>query len=328
MDLAHDSHVAPVAGIAWGVPVVLLVVLVGAYLTGVARWQRQGRAWSGRRTAAFVAGVAAMSLSLSPVVEAVALGDARGHMLQHLLLGMYAPLGLVLGAPVTLLLGSLPLSRRHVVVSVARVLRHPVLHALVHPVTAGVISTAGLYVLYLTPLLAVSERSSPVHILVHVHVVAAGCLLTWSLVGPDPAPRRPGVRTRVVVLVLTGGAHAYLAKLLYARAGELPPGTDHPVGEAQQAAQLMYYGGDVAEILLAVALFAWWLHHRRPGAPRTAPPSLGRQAPGRAVAAATTTGSVHPRAKPAMRRSMSRWRTREPMRSATGANQRGLHAKL
>jgi putative membrane protein len=221
-------------------------------------------------------------------------------MVQHLLLGMYAPLGLVLGAPVTLLLGTLPVARRGAVVSVVGVLRHPVLHALTHPVAAGTISVVGLYVLYLTPLLALSERSTPVHHLVHVHVLAAGCLLTWSLVGPDPAPRRPGMRTRVVVLVVTAGAHAYLAKLLFARAGDLPPGTDHPVDEAEQAALLMYYGGDVAEILLAVALFAWWLRNRRrrvrltPGGERQVA-TAGSQAGG-SVTDATTTGSAHPRA--------------------------------
>jgi putative membrane protein len=50
-----------------------------------------------------------LGLATSPPLEALAHADARGHMAQHLLLGMYAPLALVLGAPLTLLLGSIPL---------------------------------------------------------------------------------------------------------------------------------------------------------------------------------------------------------------------------
>jgi putative membrane protein len=58
--------------------------------------------------------------------------------------------------------------------------------------------------------------------------------------------------------VLAAAAHAYLAKLLFARAPQLPPGSPHTVTEQEQAAQWMYYGGDIAEVLLATALFASW----------------------------------------------------------------------
>jgi hypothetical protein len=47
--------------------------------------------------------------------------------------------------------------------------------------------------------------------------------------------------------VLATAAHAYLAKLLYARAPQVPLGSLHTVTEMEQAAQWMYYGGDIAE---------------------------------------------------------------------------------
>jgi len=65
------------------------------------------------------------------------------------------------------------------------------------------------------------------------------------------------------VLVLAAGAHAVLAKLLYAGAATLPALQGYPVARSEQAAQLMYYGGDVAEVLLAVALCAAWARSRR-----------------------------------------------------------------
>jgi putative membrane protein len=181
-------------------------------------------------------------------------------MVQHLLLGMLGPLGLVTGAPVTLLLGASPRSAGR---AVTRVLRSRVFHVVGHPVTAAALHVGGLFVLYLTPLYAVSAQQGAVHHLVHVHFLAAGYLFAWAVAGPDPAPRRPGLGVRVTVLVLAAGAHSYLGKLLYAGAGELPPGAGHSAAETEAAAQLMYYGGDVVELLLATALFWGW--YRRAG---------------------------------------------------------------
>jgi putative membrane protein len=47
-----------------------------------------------------------------------------------------------------------------------------------------------------------------------------------------------------------------------------PRGKPHDHGEIQAAAQLMYYGGDLAELLLSVAFFAAWFriaNRRRSG---------------------------------------------------------------
>ena len=61
---------------------------------------------------------------------------------------------------------------------------------------------------------------------------------------------------RVAAVVAAGGAHALLAKLLYARAPAWPPGSGHTAAEVQQAAQWMYHGGHLADAVLLTALFA------------------------------------------------------------------------
>jgi putative membrane protein len=167
---------------------------------------------------------------------------------------------LVLAAPVTLLLGATTTGTRHRVV---RFLAHPVVRLVVHPVPAAALHLGGLFVLYLTPVYAATSRHDAAHQLSHLHVLVAGCLFTWAVAGRDPAPRRPGPWVRLTVLVLAAGAHSVLAKLLYARAGELPPGSGDPVAELRAAAQLMYYAGDLVEVFLAIALFASWPGRRR-----------------------------------------------------------------
>ncbi|MEU1587358.1 cytochrome c oxidase assembly protein [Micromonospora sp. NPDC005710] len=259
--LAHAGHGA--AGPTW-FPLLPVAVLACGYVLAAVR---DPRGWDHRRTVSWLAGCALLAVAVGPLTPLP--DDPRGHMAQHLLLGMFAPLGLVLAAPVTLLLRVAPQPARR---TVGRLLRARPLHLLAHPVTAALLSTGGLALVLLTPLYAAAERQPVLHHAVHLHYLAAGYLLAWSLVGPDPAPRRPGLAVRVGALLAASAGHTVLAKYLYAQAETLPPGlTDRDPEAFRSAAQLMYYGGDLAELLLATALFATWYHSNRPRPTRPRP---------------------------------------------------------
>jgi putative membrane protein len=254
MPSLHGGHgVDSAAGDAW--LSFTLVLVLSAGVAGAYLWmtRRTTRGWRSTRTAAWLAGCSVVAVALSPL-----LAGRHGpvaHMAQHLLLGMVAPLGLVLGAPVTLVLvASTPPVRRRV----ARVLRSRLVHIAGHPVSAAVLSVGGLALVMLTPVYGAVERYPLVHHAVHLHYLAAGYLFAWSIAGPDPAPRRPGLRVRVAVLVAASAAHSVLAKVLYGQAASLPMGHGHSVEAVQQAARLMYYGGDLTEVLLATVLFSSW----------------------------------------------------------------------
>lgn len=229
------------AALAWALAAAGLL-----YAIGLAR--SPGR-WPWPRTASWYAGLAAATAGL------LLAGDFRTHAAGHLLLGMVAPLLLVLAAPVTLALRALPVPRAR---RLSRVLRSAPARALTHPVVAAVLDVGGLWLLYTTDLYALAARHPAVHLAVQAHVLLAGYLFTASLVGVDPAPHRPRPAVRAAVLVLAAAAHAVLAKHLY---GAPPAG----VPDARAGAQLMYYGGDVVEVALAVLLCREWL-----GAPRRA----------------------------------------------------------
>jgi putative membrane protein len=68
---------------------------------------------------------------------------------------------------------------------------------------------------------------------------------------------------RIAVVIAAGGAHDFLAQLLYSRAQRLPLGSGHGAVEVELAAQAMYYGGHLADVALLTALFAAW--YRRTG---------------------------------------------------------------
>jgi len=227
------------------------LVLAAAYAVAAWRAMAGPRGWSRPRLASWLTGCALIAVAASPIPHVLAPG-AAGHMVQHLLLGMFAPLALAMGAPVTLLLRVASVRTRR---RVARVLSVRYLRVAGHPAGAAVLSVGGLFAVMLTPLYAAVHANTLAHHALHLHYLAAGYLFAWAVAGPDPAPRRPGMAARVAALVLAGAAHAWLAKHLYAQA---PPYAD----ALRQAAQIMYYGGDVAEILLATALFATWYRRR------------------------------------------------------------------
>jgi len=205
-------------------PLAIAAVLGYAALIGLAR--RRERGWPPWRTACWAGGVAVAAVAaLGPVADHM---DFRAHMIGHVLLGMLAPLLLVLAAPVTLALRALPVAAAR---RVSAVLRSRAVAAATHPVVAAVLAVGGLWVLYRTDVYAASMRHPTLLLLVHLHVFLAGWLFTAAFVGPDPAPHRARLPVRAAVLVLALAAHDVLAKTLYAH----PPAGVDPAAAAAGA---------------------------------------------------------------------------------------------
>ena len=260
----------------------LITVLLAAaglgYAAALLAVRRRAADWPLWRAACWFSGLAAAVIGLNGLSDLIGLGGLSGmsdlsgvtslsgpvagagphmmaghhdftaHMLAHLLLGMAAPLLLVLAAPMTLALRALPTpyARR-----VSRVLTGRPIRIVAHPVTALILNSGGMWLLYLTGLYRV-----PGH---QLHLLAAGYLFTAAVIGVDPAPHRPGRRTRAAVLFLSLAAHAILAKYLYGHppAGVLP-------ADGRSAAELMYYGGDLIGVVLVAEFCRQWYTAGRP----------------------------------------------------------------
>ena len=238
------------------IPAVWLTALVAAavYLAAV-RSSRHRGPWPLPRTGAWLTGVliaaVATHLALSPAGSGFV-----GHMTGHLLLGMLAPLLLVLAAPGTLALRSLSVvpARR-----LSSVLRSGPVRVLTHPIPAALLNGGALWLLYGTPLYGAMHVNPLLLVAVHVHVFAAGYLFAFSITGPDPTPHRPSHAVRAAVLLAAIAAHSVLAKYLYAH-----PPLGVGAADAALGSQLMYYGGDAVELGLIVALGTSWYRSTRP----------------------------------------------------------------
>jgi putative membrane protein len=241
----------------------VVLVAVAAYETGAARLRRRGDRWPAARDLWFAAGGIV-------VLGAGGVPGFAGHMVEHVLLGMIAPVLLVLSRPVTLLLRAAPARPRR---RLKRVLTSRFAAVLVFPPVAAALEVGGLWVLYRTGLYAAAERTPWLHAVVRLHVFLTGVLFTAALCQLDPVRHRYGVRLRAAVLVAAAAAHAVLAKTLYLAP---PPGVAVADGDARVAAEVMYYGGDLAELALAGVIAAQWYARRGRELRRDAGPGRGR----------------------------------------------------
>lgn len=255
--LPHDQPFLP--------PLLQLIVVISAlsgaagYLVLMIRSNRVKRLkrWPAWRLFFCWSGlVSALLVFAGPFAEA-AHHDFRLHMAGHLLLGMLSPLLIALSAPVTLVLRALPVQAAK---RVTKVLRHPVAGFYRNPVTASVLNIGGLWLLYATPLFQLMHEHLWLYLLIHIHVFAAGYLFTISMIYIDPAPRPYSHLFRTVVFIIALAAHGILSKSIYAR-----PFSGFTVEEVREGAMLMYYGGDLVDLVIIILLFHSWYHSTSPG---------------------------------------------------------------
>lgn len=216
---------------------------------------KQKNRWPLYRTFLFNFGVLCVCLSVFGPLAILSHLDFRVHMLGHLLLGMVAPLCIVLAAPMTLFLRTLPVSwaRRFSVI-----LKNSPSRFLTNPFVAALLNIGGLWLLYTTSLYVHMHEFAWIHFLVHFHLFMAGYLFTFSLIPIDPAPHRFSFLYRAIVLVFALAGHGILAKYIYAH-----PPTGVTITQGELGGKIMYYGGDVIDIAIIYLLCQKWFRQNR-----------------------------------------------------------------
>ncbi len=101
-----EHHTQASTGWVHLAPLTFSALLLAAYLALLTTRRRPLPRWPIQRSIAFCGGCLMLGVVFWPGVSQWAMADFRGHMTQHLVVGAAAPLLLVLGAPITLFLGS------------------------------------------------------------------------------------------------------------------------------------------------------------------------------------------------------------------------------
>ncbi len=189
------------------------VVLAGGYLVAVVKLRSRGDRWPVGRVFAWLAGCAAVVAASCSGVRSYGSAMFSVHMVEHMTLNMFAPVLLVLGAPVTLALRTLPSAKPGRPPGprewITRLIHSSITTFLSHPVTAFVLFVGSLYAVYFTPLFDTLVRYHWGHELMAVHFLITGYLFYWGIIGVDPGPRRLPFIGRLALLFAVMPFHAF-----------------------------------------------------------------------------------------------------------------------
>ena len=193
----------------------LLIFAVAIYIKGVIILSRRGDKWPVGRTIAFALGISAIDFATSGGLGVYSPFAFSNHMLSHMVLGMIAPIGIVLGAPITLALRTLPIGRneqeRGIRGSFIALLHSKLSKIYTHPVVALAIFNGSLFALYFTPLFGNLMQGHSGHFFMSIHFLLSGILFFQVLIGVDPMPRKVPHIVKVIIIFAAMSIHAFFS---------------------------------------------------------------------------------------------------------------------
>ena len=250
----------------------VLVTAVALYIRGVIILTRRGDKWPVGRTVAFALGISAIDYATSGGLGVYAKFSFEYHMIAHMLLGMVAPIGIVLGAPITLALRTLPQGRtseeRGVRGTLISLLHSKPAAVFTNPVSALALFDGSLFVLYMTPLFGNLMQSHLGHLVMSVHFLLAGILFFHVIIGIDPNPRKVPHIVRIVILFAAMSIHAFFAVALISTSTLLDQGyfasLQTPwnldlLADQHAGGSVAWAMGEIPILLALVATFIQWM---------------------------------------------------------------------
>ena len=250
----------------------VLVTAVALYIRGVIILTRRGDKWPVGRTVAFALGISAIDYATSGGLGVYAKFSFEYHMIAHMLLGMVAPIGIVLGAPITLALRTLPQGRtseeRGVRGTLIALLHSKPAAVFTNPVSALALFDGSLFVLYMTPLFGNLMQSHLGHLVMSVHFLLAGILFFHVIIGIDPNPRKVPHIVRIVILFAAMSIHAFFAIALLSTTTLLDQGyftsLQTPwnldlLADQRAGGSVAWAMGEIPILLALVATFIQWM---------------------------------------------------------------------
>jgi putative copper resistance protein D len=264
------------AGVLWGEArpdgfwITVCLLLAALYGTGLRAMRRSGDAWPVGRSVSWFIGVGLLFVATNSGLATYAHVLFSAHMVQHMILSMIVPIFLVLGAPITLALRTLPRESGQLGL---REWLNSFLHSrfvalISHPAVASAIFVSGFYVLYFTRLFPWLMAGHWGHVAMDVHFLLAGSLFFWSLIGIDPGPHRPPFMVRMLILMVVMPLHSFFSVALmmstdvlaetYYAALERPYAVDL-LADQHLGGAFGWALGEIPVLAVMIAMFVQWM---------------------------------------------------------------------
>lgn len=194
------------------------IFLIALYLKGMSIMHKRGDRWPRFRFTLFTCSLFLINWATSSGLGLYPTYKFSDHMISHMILGMIAPIGIVLAAPITLALRTLP-SNKVLGEFGARGLLLSLLHSkytkvISNPISALAIFDGSLFVLYFTPLFGNLMSNHVGHLFMNLHFILAGVLFYHVVIGVDPNPFNSPYIVRLAILLAAMSIHALFSVAL------------------------------------------------------------------------------------------------------------------
>ena len=252
-----------------------LILAVALYIAGVVRLSRNGVKWPVGRTISFALGISVIDFATSGGLGLYSYFSFSHHMMAHMLLGMVAPIGIVLGAPITLALRALPAGRSEFEGSergprglLTAIMSSRIVTIFSNPIVALAIFDGSLFALYFTPLFETLMGSHLGHIAMSLHFLLAGILFFHVIIGIDPRPKEYPYIFRIVTLFAAMSIHAFFSIALLSSTTLIggdyynalaTPWIEDPLQDQRIGASFGWAMGEIPILLSLVATFIQWM---------------------------------------------------------------------
>lgn len=239
------------------------------YVAAVVRLARRGDHWPVGRTVAWVLGVLSVGVTMCTGLNEYGMVLFSVHMVQHMIISMLSPILLLLGAPVTLTLRTLPSAgrgRRGPRELLVALLHSRWMRAVTHPAFTIPLFIASLYGLYFTPLFDLLMGSTAGHLAMMAHFLLVGLVFFWPIMGVDPGPQRPGYVMRMLELFAGMPFHAFFGIALMMASEPMIATYAHPpaslgvsaLGDQTTAGGIAWAFSEIPSVLVLIALVFQW----------------------------------------------------------------------
>ena len=250
----------------------LLLLAVALYIKGVVVLTRRGDKWPIGRTIAFAFGISAVDYAVNGGLGVYAQVAFSFHMISHMVLATLAPIGIVLGAPITLALRTLPIGRtqeeRGVRGFAIAILHSRYSRIVTHPVSALIIFEASLFALYFTNLFNWLMSYHFGHFFMGLHFLLSGILLFFVIIGVDPTPQKRPFILRIAILFVAISIHAFFSVALMSSSQLVDGGYFAEIArpwwpdflaDQRMGASIGWAMGEIPILLALIATFIQWI---------------------------------------------------------------------
>ncbi|GAA1439189.1 cytochrome c oxidase assembly protein [Nocardiopsis tropica] len=249
---------------------ILCALLVGLYAVGLVRLWRRDIHWPIGRTVSWLVGVAMVLWVTATGIEGYGMAMFSVHMFQHMILTMLAPVFLLMGAPVTLMLRALPAGRGRRAAprrALVWLLHSPIAKVGAHPAFTLSLFVFSLYGVYFTPIFDTLMSSVWGHYLMLLHFVITGVVFFGPVLMVDPWPGTKNHLIRMMLMMAGLPFHAFFAIAVMMSPGPIvrffaspPPSWNVDIIDDQLwAGGLTWVFGDIPTIVVMIVLAVLWM---------------------------------------------------------------------